>query len=727
MKKSAFVVLLALTLVLPASGQGVDWSKKTLQRERERTYDALHYLVNIKLDLERKAFEGSATVTLSSFREGLETCVLDAEEYTVTSVFGDDGTPLAFSQSDAELSVRLARPLQFGEETSFTCFYHGRDPKIGLKFVAETADNPGLVYSDSWPANVHHWFPCYDYPNDKATDEIVATVKRGLKVAANGRLVSAVENPAADTVTYHYSQDLPHSTYLIFLAAAPYAVVRDSFKTLPLSYWVYPQDADKAIPTYGHTPNMIEFFNRTFGYDYPWQKYDQISVPSGGGAESTSASAMTHRIMVGAKDAADFPAIGIVSHELAHQWWGDLITLRSWAHTWLNESFGTYSDYLYYRYEMGDDEGALNLLGKLNAYLREAKTRYIRPIVTDRYDAPGDMFDSHTYPKGARVLHMLRSLIGDEPFFKTLSYFLHRYAFDAVDTDDFIRAVKTVTGRNLDWFFDQWLYKPGHPVFEVRSDWDAAAKMVRLSVAQVQDFSRGVPVFRVPVSIKIVTPKKEAIRTIWVEKPAEIFDLPAEEKPLLVRFDADNVLIKEITFPKERDELIFQLKNDDVIGRMDAAAGLAAFKDDPRASSALIGSIAKDRFWAVRKAALEALAGFPDDGRNGAPIFMKACQDPDSQVRTAAVLALGNFREKSRLQLFKDLFAKDKSGRVRAEALTAIGKIGDSSSASFLKQAATVPSYRDMVRRAAEAALKLVEKKSPYRVRENAVSKRRPL
>ncbi|HSA96354.1 MAG TPA: M1 family aminopeptidase, partial [Acidobacteriota bacterium] len=580
---------------------------------------------------------------------------------------------------------------------------------IGLKYVAETADNPPIVFSDSFPENVHHWFPCYDYPNDKVTNEIVATVKRGLKVAANGRLVSVIEDKEAGAVTYHWSQDLPHSTYLIFLAAAPYVIVRDSYGTLPVNYWVYPQDAAKVRPTYGKTPKMIEFFNRIYGYDYPWQKYDQVSVPSGGGAESTSATAMTHRIMVDEQGEPDFSAIGIVSHELAHQWWGDLVTLRSWAHTWINESFGTYSDYLYHRFEKGDDEGAVNLRGKLNAYLREAKTRYIRPIVSDRYDEPGEMFDAHTYPKGACVLHMLRSLVGDEPFFKTLSHFLHRYAFDAVDTADFIRSVKTVTGRNLDWFFDQWLFKPGHPVFEVRSAWDAAAKVVRLTVAQVQDLSRGVPLFRVPVAIKLDTPGKTDIREIWVDKREETFEFPLEEKPLLVRFDEGNVLIKEITFPKERDELLYQLRHDDVIGRMDAAGALLAFKDDPRTAAALAASLKTDPFWAVRTSALEALAQLRVKG--GAALLKKACLDPDSQVRAAALVALGDLKDPAHLEFYKGLFEKDPSYRVQAGALAAIGKTGDPSAVPFLKRAMARPSYRDMVRRAAETALKLLEDK----------------
>jgi len=709
MRRTALLVILAFAVSLPTLGQGVDWSKKTLQSERSRSYDALHYLIRIRLDLDQKAFEGVTTVTASSFREGLSDCVLDAEEFTVTSVLSNDGEPLAFDQTSKELTVHLPRPYKFGEEFSFTCFYHGRDPKIGLRFVAETEDNPRIVYSDSFPENVHHWFPCYDYPNDKVTNEIVATVGQGLKVAANGRLVSVIEDKEAGTVTYHWSQDLPHSTYLIFLAAGPYVVVRDSYKTLPVNYWVYPQDVDKVGPTYSKTPKMVEFFNRVYGYDYPWQKYDQVSVPSGGGAESTSATAMTHRIMVDEKGEPDFPAIRIVSHELAHQWWGDLITLRSWAHTWLNESFGTYSDYLYYRFDKGDDEGAVNLLGKLNAYLQEARTRYIRPIVSDRYDSPGEMFDSHTYPKGACVLHMLRSLLGDEPFFKTLSYFLHRYAFDAVDTADFIRSVKTVTGRNLDWFFDQWLFKPGHPVFEVRSAWDEAKKVVRLEVAQVQDFSRGIPVFRVPVSIKLVTPGKTDIRKIWVEKQEETFEFHLEEKPLLVRFDEDNVLIKEISFPKDLDELLYQLEHDDVIGRMDAVQALVAFRDNPRTVAALTESLRSDPFWAVRKSALEALAQLELKG--GTATFKRACQDPDSQVRAAALVALGNLKGRADVEFYKGLFRTDPSYRVQAEALTAIGKAGDPSTVPFLKKSAEVSSYRHMVRRAAEDALKLIEKK----------------
>ena len=704
MRRVVHVVLLLLAYATAAAAQQVDWSTKPLQSERSRSYDALHYRVAIRLDLDRKSFDGEATISLTSLSNGLATVVLDAEEFTVTKVVSDWGEPLAFTQTDKQLTVTMTRPLAFGETRSFTCTYHGLDPKVGLRFVAASARTPQLVFSDSWPDHVHHWFPCFDYPNDKVTSEIIATVKSPLKVAANGRLVAVSTDPAAGTSTYHWLQDRPHSTYLIFLAAAPYVVVKDAYKTLPVNYWLYPQDESKANATYGKTPRMIEFFNRRFGYDYPWQKYDQVSVPSGGGAESTSATAMTDRIMVDDKHEADFTAIGIVSHELAHQWWGDLITLRSWAHTWLNESFATYSDYLYYRDDRGDDEGAVNLQGKLAAYLREAKTRYVRPIVSDRYEQPGDMFDSHTYPKGALVLHMLRSQLGDERFFQVLSHFLHRYAFDAADTNDFIRSVKTVTGENLDWFFDQWLYKPGHPVFEVKSDWDATRKVVTLSVSQVQDFSRGIPVFKVPVTIALVTAKGKTAKTVWIREKEERFEFPSSEKPLMVRFDEGNVLLDEVHFVRDQDALAYQLVHDDVVGRMEAAGELARAKDSKAAVTPLAASAAGDVFWGVRRSAVEALGTITDD--RVPAILKRAATDPHASVRAAALTALGNRKDRGLVEFFKDRLARDESELPRVEAVRALAKAGDASVVPILQKLAGEPSFRGLVSGAATEAVK---------------------
>ena len=250
MTKRGRFFLLGLCLVSALFGQRKDFNTMPLQAERSRSFDALNYRITISLDIPAKTFGGDTTVTLSSLRDGLDKVVLDAEDFDVTRVRGQWGTELPFFQDEKTLTIELPRALKIGEIESFTVSYQGRDPSDGLRFFEETDDHPALVASDSWPDGVHHWFPCYDHPNDKVTNEIIATVKRPNKVCANGRLLRVFPNPAGDTVTYHWSQEKPHSTYLIFMAAAPYVVVEDQYETTPINYWVYPQheeDVERTI------------------------------------------------------------------------------------------------------------------------------------------------------------------------------------------------------------------------------------------------------------------------------------------------------------------------------------------------------------------------------------------------------------------------------------------------------------------------------------------------
>ena len=704
------VPILSLSFLSTALyAQKVDISQWPEQKERLRDYDALHYRIQLNLDIENKTFTGQTTVLITPLHDDFKQCVLDAEDFKVASVKDSYGQTLKFEQTDNELIVYFAKPFRHGHKVAFTVAYQGQDPKDGLRFYTESQENPALVASDSWPDGVHHWFPCNDYPNDKVTNEIIATVKKPLKVASNGLLQSVTENPAEGTTTWHWVQDLPHSTYLIVLAAAPYEIIHDAYGTIPISYWVYPRHKKNAQLVFGKTPKMMKFFNCIFGYDYPWIKYDQVIVPFGGGAESTTATVMGHRIMYDSKGEKDFSSIGIVSHELAHQWWGDLITLRSWAHAWMNESFGTYCDYLYYRFERGEDEGAVNLLRKKDSYLREARNRYIRPIVYNRYRRPQDLFDAHSYPKGAVVLHMLRFVLGDEVFFRTLKHFLHEYAFEPVDTHDFMKSVKSVSGKDMEWFFKQWVFSPGHPEFDISCAWDAEAKQVILRVRQVQDTSLGIPIYKTPVQVGLVTAQEKTTHTIWIEDADEEFKFPtpAEEKPLLVRFDEGNYLLKEWSFTKSQAELIYQLQNDDVIGRAWAASELARHaagsSDGEKTMAALKKSAVKDHFWEVRRSCLASLRGLHD--KNLADFFKASAHDAHSQVRITALAALSDFDDTQLTGFFQDRFRKDDSYLAQAEALRCLGRLRDKSSVSLLKQALEVESPRDVIRRAAQWSL----------------------
>jgi len=704
MKTFRRVLFGSLILTVFLYPQFIDVYKRPVQVERSRDRDFIHYLIHLNINIAGKSFKGRLTATLRPLRDGLDTVVLDTEEFTVSEVRGENGAAIAFEQVPGRLEVKLPRPFAHDEEFSFSIAYEGRDPKSGLRFYEASAERPAMVASDSWPYGVRHWFPCYDYPNDKATSEIVATIPAGNKLVANGRLVSVKEDAAAATVTYHWLQDKPHSTYLIFLAAAPYTIIEDRLGAVPINYWVYPQHAAHARRTYGKTPEMMAYFNSLFGYDYPWDKYDQVEVPFGGGAESTSATAMGERVIVDERAEMDFPSLGIVSHELAHQWWGDLVTLRTWSEAWINESFATYCDYLYLEHALGPDEGAVNLLNKKNAYLQEARERYIRPIVFDRYESPQNVFDSHSYPKGALVLHMLRFILGDEAFFRTLSAFLHEHDYDIADTRDFMKAVKTVTGKNLDWFFEQWLYKPGHPVFSVGSEWDQTAGLLSLRVRQVQDRSRGIPVYRTPVRIGVVTENGTENHQVWIEDEDEVFQFVTAGRPLLVRFDDGHFLLKESVFPRPLDELRYKLKKDDVIGRIEAASALAGLVKEDGTPAALMAAAEKDPFWAVRESALRALGHTGD--KSFIAFFQRRCRDPHSRVRAAALFALGEYHDPRMASFLIRQFRKEPSYLAQAEALKALGKTGDPAAESLLREAENTPSFRNIIREAAREALK---------------------
>jgi len=693
------IIFLIVCSVSPlAQEQKIDIYKRPVQVERSHDFDVLHYRLTLTFDLDRKEFWGENKVTLNSLSDEFKECVLDAEGFDVTEVLDHLNKPLKFSQSDHKIVIYLSRAYSYKEEVIFTLKYHAKDPKFGFFFSDETPRNPKMVSTDSWPNEARHWFPCYDYPHDKVTMELIATVQKPNKVLSNGRLVSIKENKEDNSVTYHWHQEKPHSTYLSMVAIAPFAVIEDSLGSLPINYWVYEKDVENAKRIFKKTPYMIDFFNKLYGYEYPWAKYDQVVTPTqGGGAEATSATILGQNVIYDEKADKDFSWERIIAHEIAHQWWGDLITLRTWSETWMNESFGTYSDYLYTRFDKGEEEGAFALLRKKNAYLREAHERYIRPIVFTRYESPGQNFDSHTYPKGATILHMLRFVIGDKPFFRTISHFLHKHEFQPVDTQDFMIAVKESTGQNLDWFFEQFIYKPGHPEFKISYQWKKNTKKVLLKVAQVQ-------VYKIPVIIGITTTKGKQTKKVWIKQKEEMFEFEVDEKPLMVRFDEGNYLLKEWTFEKTRDELLYQLNNDDLIGKMWAASELTKFTGDAPVAEELKERVKNDSFWAVRRSALEALS----EVEEGANIeFLKSVSaDKNSNVRTTALQILGEMKDSGLASFFVERFEKEDSYAAQAEALRSLGKCGDRSQISFLKDAAEMESPRNVLKRAADWALK---------------------
>jgi aminopeptidase N len=690
--------------------QPVDVYERPVQHERDRYFDALHYRIMLDVDMENKMLTGENTITFVPLNNGLQTIVLDAVSLVVTEVVDRDESSLSFNQSEDKLTIRLPDTYSHTDTVTLSVKYYLKEQVLGLRFIDATEDNPYQVSSDCFPNKARQWIPCYDYPHDKVTQDMIVTVDAKYKVLSNGALISVKENKPENKHTYHWRQSLPHSTYLINLSIADYAVIRDSLGSLPVNYWVYPWHVEDAKRSFEKTPEMIDFFNQLYQYDYPWAKYDQvISAYMGGGAEATSATILGEAAITDSRGALDYSFERVIAHEIAHQWWGDLVTLRSWEHTWMNESFGTYSDYIYKAHEWGADEGAYDLLGKKNAYLREAHNRYMRPVVFNRYENPGQNFDSHTYPKGASILHMLRYILGDDSFFRTLSTFLHRHEFQPVTTQDFMKCVKDVTGKNMDWFFEQFLFHPGHAVFKVTKKWDESKKTLTLKIIQTQDKWDKVPIYRIPVNIGIYSAGEKRIEQVWLDEKTKVFEFTLDSRPLLVRFDDGNYLLKEWTFKKPEDELIYQARKDDMTGRLWAVNELSDFRESQKTMDVWREIAVNDSFWAVREAAVRQLGAL--NNNQFKKLFQVALNDTNSKVRAAALVALGSSGEKDIVVICRKMFETDESYLVMAEALKLIGKYGDSSQLQLLHEAQKMKSARDVVGRAASEAIELISSK----------------
>jgi aminopeptidase N len=690
--------------------QKADVFSRPVQAERSRDFDAIHYKITLKADLDKKKLSGENQITLSPLMDKLDKCVLDAEYLVVENVFDRGGKNLPFEQKDNQIFINLTRQFNHADTIILTLKYTLDKPAPGIKFIEANATNPLMVSSDCFPDKARQWIPCYDYPNDKVTTEMIVTVDKKYKVLSNGKLVSVKENDSEGTVTYHWNQELPHSTYLINLSISDYTVLKDSLGSLPINYWIYKGLEADARTTFRKTPYMINFFNTLYNYPYPWAKYDQVITSyMGGGAEATSATILGEGIVMDTLAEKDFSREVVIAHEIAHQWWGDLITLRSWEHTWLNESFATYSDYLYTRFDKGEDAGAFDLLGKKNQYLNEAHNRYLRPIVFNRYNDPGDNFDSHTYPKGACMLHLLRYILGDDAFFRTLSTFLHQNEFKPVDTHDLMKTIKEVTGKNMDWFFDQYIFSPGHPIFEVTKIWDETKKTLKVMIMQKQDSIPGVPVYTIPVNLAFVVDGKKIVKEVWLKNKKETIDFEFAAQPLLVRFDEGNYLLKEITFEKSLPELLYQAENDDMIGRLTAVNELRTFSGDKSTLLLWTRIATHDAFWAVRQAALENAGRYP--GEKSVELFKLCLKDENSKVRLSAIRLLGDLKDPKMIKLFENIFKSEDSYAIKAESLRSIGKCGGKQQLSFLKAAQSDKSYGNVVGKASTEAIAIIMRK----------------
>lgn len=681
-----------------------------------RAYDLLHLRLDLDFDWQQRTVSGTATNTLSPLRPNTDSLVFHAVDLEVSRVRLGGGEELRFSLDPAAqtLTVHLDRPRGPGEELTVAIDYSA-SPRAGLWFVGPDAGypkKPRQIWSQGEPNLNRQWFPSWDYPNDRATTEMVATVARPFTAVSNGRLAEVADRPDGRR-TFHWRMEQPHTTYLVSIVVSEFARVADEWKGIPIEYYVPPGREEEARVSFGRTPAMMEYFSTVTGKPYPYAKYAQTTIYDymWGGMENITATTQTERTLHPARHDTDFSSDYLVAHELAHQWFGDLITCRSWDHLWLNEGFADYLTVLWKGDAHGPGELAWEVDDMVQDHLAEAVGKYRRPLVTRRYAAPIRLFDAHSYEKGAIVLHMIRGLLGEETWGRVLRAYVERFAGTTVTTADLQGVVEQVSGASLGPLFDQYVFGAGHPELAARWEWREDEKLVRLHVEQTQRLTDEVGLFSFPVEIALVGATETEIRRVQLD-PLRVQDLsiPSATRPRTVVFDPHGWMLKTLAFDKPLSEWIIQLETaDHLAAKLEALRALGQSgggMSGGEAEAALGRALRQEKHYGARIVATEAL------GALGTAAALEALrpglEDRHSQVRTKALEALGKFPDHPDLvPVLKRALEKEESHTAQAAAARALGKFAENRSqiVPALLQALDRPSHRDVVQEGALEAL----------------------
>lgn len=655
-------------------------------------YRAQHLRLEIGVDPERKRIEGTATYRLkrAAVLAGTPEVELDAAEMEILEVT----SAKSWSHSEGKLRIEP------DETLTFTIKY-AAEPQKGMYFLDadETyPDRPRQIWTQGQAEDTRYWIPSFDFPNQKLTTELIATVPEHLTVVSNGKLVSH------EGGRWHFSQEVPHPAYLMTFVAGELSLIEDRWQDVPVQYFVQPGREDDARRAFGNTPAMIDFFSKATAVPYPYAKYAQVAVADFiyGGMENTSATTQTDRTLHDERAHLDFSSDPLVSHELAHQWFGDLVTCRDWGHAWLNESFATYCESMWFEHHLGHDEFLYDLFGLLQSYLGEARERYRRPIATNVYREPSDVFDRHLYEKGGMVLHMLRSQLGDEVWWAAVKRYLESHRGDNVVTQDLQRAIEEVSGRNLEGFFQQWVFSPGHPELKVSYNWDNKAKLASITVKQNQDTGHGTPEYHVDFDVAF----DGLSLPVRLDAAERTFAVHLQKEPQRVRFaPGGELVLKTADFDLPGGMLRRQLwGDDDVLLRIEAAKALGK-KADRESVSALSSALTHDGFWGVQRQVALSLA----DAKNAQA--KKALLDnmalPHPKARRGVMEALGSFHEPDAAEALKEKATHgDASYLVEAETFRSLGRTRQNGVYETLITGLTKNSHDEVIRQAVFDGLK---------------------
>ena len=683
-----------------AGGRPFSLATSTRHYERDRPFTVQHLALDLTIDPQHKRVDGKATLDVRRADPSAEAIALDAVGFEVHGV-SVDGAPVTWTYDGRVLSV----PVATSKASASLRVEYRATPRRGLYFLAPDEhypDRPRQVWSQCQEEDARHFIPCHDSPHAKMTTEMVARVPAGWYALSNGALVSS-DKPARGLHVYHWKMSEPHSSYLITLVAGEFAEIADEVtlgsRKVPVSY-LFPKGSEAdARRAFGRTPDMIRHFSDVCGMPFPWNKYAQVVVSDFifGGMENTTATTMYEHVLLDERAALDVSSDDIVAHELAHQWFGDYLTCRTWSEAWLNEGFATFFEQVWREKNLGADEYAYGVKADLAAYVGEAHGRYRRAIVCQDYDAPLDLFDRHLYEKGALVLHSLRVEVGGDAFWRGIRRYLQAHAGGVVETRDLQRAMEEESGRSLARFFDQSVHKPGHPEIEVQIGWERG--VLSFSARQTQSTADGVPgCFVVTLDLDVGDASGGVTRrSVQMTERHQTFAIPAPTRPAFVVVDPSSRIVGEVRVKAPGDMLREQLARAPTPrGRWLAAQALARSDDAPTVEALRRALVDETAFWGTRAECAATL------GKIRAPecfeALVVAVSTAHPKVRRAVADALGSFRTTAAFDALAPLALRDASYLVEAEAARAIGRTRQGAAFDVLVEALARPSWFEVVR-----------------------------
>ena len=698
--------------------------KHTYRATATKYDDLINTKLEVKFDFDKSYMYGKAWVTLKPHFYPTDTVSLDAKGMDIHTVALDaDGKtePLKFDYDGETLRIHLNRTYKYSEKYTLFIDYTAKPNELknhhgssaitdakGLYFInpkGEDKDKPTEIWTQGETEANSVWFPTIDKPNQKTTEEIYMTVPSKYVTLSNGLLVGQKTN-GDGTRTDHWKMDLPHAPYLFFMGVGDYAIVKDSYKGKDVAYYVEKPYAPVARKIFGHTPEMIAFYSRITGVDFPWPKYDQIVGRDyvSGAMENTTSTLHAENAQQDARELTDGNQWeDVIAHELFHQWFGDLVTTESWSNITLNESFADYSETLWNEYKYGKDAGdAVNYAG-IESYLQQPENAD-KDLVRFYYSDKEDVFDQVSYPKGGRILNMLRNYVGDSAFFKSLNLYLTTNKFKSAEAQNLRLAFEEVTGEDLNWYWNQWYYGSGHPKLTIDYAYDDNAKQVKVIVNQTQETGK---IFKLPVAIDIYNGPNKVRHKVWVENKSDTFTFAYQNRPDLVNFDGDKILLCEKTDNKTLDNYVFQYKYAGrYVDRREAVEYCAAHQDQAKAAD-LLKTALKDRFYRLRMLALNRIELKSETAQTAfEPLIAEmAAHDANRPVKAKAIEILGSFGNDK----YKALFVKsvsDSSYTVSGKALEALMDIDSTTALSLAKKLVKEPSKGELTVAIATALIK---------------------